>query len=501
MVDLHIIKINNVYMKFNGDRGLLETIKQKYVFDSPNYKFDNRYQNGVWDGKIRLMKRNKMYIGLLSNCLDFLKQFNINITYEGFEEDIYNIHPDITKEYIENNQKKYSVSPFDYQLKGVQIGLFKKRAVIISPTASGKSFILFMYIQYLLDKVLLKTDKILLTVPSTSLVYQMQKDFIEYDLTKTIKDKIHIILGGHEKINKDKQIYISTWQSLYTQETEYFHPFKVLIFDEVHGAKPSTKKETGSLQYIAESCINAEWRLGVTGTLTEWKTHQYVVKGLFGNIYRLEKISSLIQKNILSDLKIINIKLKYDEIDREVIYYTNYKKEIDFIISNKKRNTFIAKLAGTRDKNTLVLFHRKSMGTDIYKKLLKKYGNKKRIHYIDKDTKTEVREDIRSMCEQDNINIMVASVQVFGTGINIRNLNYIILGHPGKGRVRLLQSIGRGLRKHKNKTICHIYDIIDDLTFTGPKGKRYNYCMNHHFKRKKIYEKENFNVIEKQIDF
>jgi superfamily II DNA or RNA helicase len=181
--------------------------------------------------------------------------------------------------------------------------------------------------------------------------------------------------------------------------------------------------------------------------------------------------------------------LKYPEnICKDSKKWT-YQEEIDYIVSNPKRNDFIKNLVLSLDGNTLVLFQLvEKHGKNLFE-LIKTHAKNRHVFFVYGGTDVEVRESIRTITEKESNAIIVASYGVYSTGVNIRNLHNIVFASPSKSRIRNLQSIGRGLRIGDNKTKATLFDISDDLRI----GKHNNYTLNHFIERVKIYDDEKFN--------
>jgi superfamily II DNA or RNA helicase len=500
---ISIIKLNETFIQLlNVEDSQKLTISDQLSFFANKYIFTPKYKMGIWDGKIRLYNASKsiLYVGLLDNLINVLKKYHYK--YELDKKLYKNIDIPYTKihEYI--NKLHLPFKPHKYQYKAVMLALNKNRAIIESPTGSGKSFILYLYVKYLLDNVLSKNDKILLVVPVISLVYQMQNDFIEYDSKEqsNIQNEIHIIMGGKNKIS-NKQIFISTWQSIYDLNKEYFRQFRVLIMDEVHTCNAK------SLIKIIESSIFANFRLGTTGTMQEYLINRLQLTGCIGKIYKVESTKSLIEQKILSNLKIYNIILQYPLIDRINARNYSYSDEIRFILNHEKRNLFIANLISKFNENTMVLFKRIKNGKQIYNKLTQ--ISDKNIYYVDGQTSPIRREEIRKLCEKSNNNIIIASTQTFSMGIDIKNLHNIVMLIAGNRKINILQKIGRGLRIHPKKSILKVIDIIDDLKIKREEIKQMNetkisgianYLLKQFRERLRIYEKEGFECVNKNIN-
>jgi superfamily II DNA or RNA helicase len=351
--------------------------------------------------------------------------------------------------------------------------------LLVSPTASGKSLIIYLLFRQLQQYQNLKG---LVIVPTTSLVEQLYSDFADYN-NDNMEPYLHRIYQGKDK-NTDKALTISTWQSLYKMPKEYFEQFDYVIGDEAHLFKAQ------SLTTILTSCINAKYRIGLTGTLDGTKTHKLVLEGLFGSVKQVTTTKQLIDKKQLAEFQIKCLVLKHDEDIAKELREKTYHEEIDYLISNEKRNKFIKNLAVSLQNNTLVLYQMVDKHGQILYDLIRETKNigERKVFFVHGGTDTTDREEIRKIMEIENDAIVVASFGTFSTGINIRNLHNIIFASPSKSRVRNLQSIGRGLRQAEGKDIATLYDIADDLRV----GKHMNFTLKHFVERTRIYNEERF---------
>ena len=191
--------------------------------------------------------------------------------------------------------------------------------------------------------------------------------------------------------------------------------------------------------------------------------------------------------------------LDYSESDRKSMKDMTYQEEMDWLVSNNKRNIIIRNLSITQKGNTLVLFqYVEKHGRIIFDMINNKVGDTRKVFFVFGGTDTDTREQIRAITENETDAIIVASYGTFSTGINIRNLHNIVFASPSKSRVRNLQSIGRGLRKGTDKLSCNLFDIGDDLQWKSKK----NYTLIHMIERIKLYNEEGFNykLVRIQID-
>ena len=488
---IEVNKINQTFAILKCERGISQELSDYFSFFMDGYKFTPAFRNRLWDGKIRLAKLLpngdvQFYIGLMHQLEMFCKDRDYNLIKNYTDK-----HNSITKEILSDFVKKLnihstgkSIEVRDYQFDGVLDFINTKRQVLISPTSSGKSLILYLIIRFLL-KCNLK--KILLIVPNTSLCHQLASDFADYSSHNSwdAEKHIHLVFAGKDK-NADKEIILSTWQSLYTiKDANYFKQFDIVINDECHLA--SGKEITA----IVEKCINAEYRIGVTGTLNGKKVHSLQLESLFGKVKQAITTKQLMDNKQVTNLEIKCLVLKYPEELTKLTTKLKYQQELDFLILSSERNKFIKNLVLSLKGNTLLLYQFVEKHGDILYELISnsKFAKDKVVYYINGSIKAEQREIIRKSMETQNNVILIGSVGTVSTGTNIKNLHNIVFASPSKSRVRNLQAVGRVLRLNENKEIAVLYDIADDLRYK----KHQNYTILHFQERIKIYNEEKFN--------
>jgi len=476
-----ITKVNEVYGKVECERHVARELSEYFTFFVPGYQFVPAYRNRIWDGKIRLfnLQTSQLYLGLVPYLTEFCDEREYAYSHDLIEDEysVYHAHKFFDTLNLHSQGKPIGVR--EHQEHAFIEAIQKRRTLLLSPTASGKSLIIYLICRQLLDYQNLKG---LIIVPTTSLVEQLYGDFGDYASESGFKNYMHVhrIYQGKEKTT-DKAITISTWQSLYKMPPEYFHQFDYVIGDEAHLFKAQ------SLTSILTSCINAKYRIGLTGTLDGTKTHKLVLEGLFGATKKVVTTKELIDKKQLSSFNIKCLVLKHSEEICQQMKDKSYPDELKYLIESENRNRFIRNLAVSLTKNTLVLFQMKKHGKILYEMIKEKAVGRK-VFFVDGDVETEVREEIRRIMELENDAIFVASFGTTSTGTNIRNLHNIIFTSPSKSRVRNLQSIGRGLRQSDGKEIATLYDIADDLRIK----KHTNFTLQHFVERVKIYNEEQF---------
>lgn len=486
---LKVFYYNDVYVRVDSDQiHNLYELSDAFTFEIPNARFHPKVKAKMWDGRIRLYNpANKLiYAGLLPTIVKYALSKNLSIYIEDkLKPKCFPITKEETKEFLDSLNlayKKQAITAYEHQIEGVHYALNNSRCLLLSPTGSGKSCIIYGIIRYYLPRI---EKKILLIVPTINLVTQMYSDFKEYSyLNKWNVDKnVHCVYGGQDKVT-DKSVVVSTWQSVYKMPKSYFEQFDCVIVDEAHQLKAN------SISGILEKCISCPYRIGLTGTLDGMKTNKMVIEGLTGKTKKIITTSELMQKDLLAQLQIECLLIKYDEQTAKSIKGKTYAEEIEFLIFNDKRNEFIINLADTLKGNTLILFqYVEKHGEVLYKLAQTLIKDKSRkVFFVHGKTEAEFREQVRTIVESEDNAIIIASVGVFSVGINIKRLYNIIFASPSKSRIRVLQSIGRQLRKVEGK-VAKLYDIGDDLHYKTHE----NYTFKHFMERIKIYSGESFN--------
>ena len=464
-------KLDETHMRVHASSGIRREMSDYFSFFVPNYKFHPSYRNRYWDGKIRLLKPDySIYVGLLPYVKKFCQERDYDLEYDSeFEmQDECSLNEVI--EFAKDHA--LSLTPRDYQVKSVAHCIRNKRALILSPTASGKSLIIYLLTQFYQE------HKVLIIVPTVSLVHQMNGDFKDYGY----KEECKLISAGVDKESIDEKITVSTWQSIYKMPKKWFDQFNVVIGDEAHSFKAK------SLTTIMHKLNNCKYRFGFTGTLDGTETHKLVLEGLFGEVKSFVKTKELIEKGTLADLVIKILVLNYSNQTRDSCKKMDYQSEMDFLVANQKRNNFIKNLTLSLEGNSLVLFHYVEKHGKVLYDLINKEAKRRKIFFVFGGTSAETRESVRSITEKETNAIIIASYGTFSTGINIKNIHNVVFASPRKARISNLQSIGRGLRKSSSKTSCVLYDIADNLQYK----KRVNYTLKHLYERVKIYKDENF---------
>lgn len=468
---VEIVKLDEVWGRVTGDFEAITLLSEHFTFEVTGAKFSPKHINngGSWDGYIRLLNRmnGKIYLGLIPALIVKCAELSIRCSISD------DLRPD-RQDYTESvqafiNDLQLPFEPHDFQSEVMTLAAGRKRMLIISPTSSGKSLIIYMLTKYF-------NVKTLIISPKKSLILQLKKDLISYGC----QDDIHTIMAGSDK-NSDKLITISTWQSLKDMPEKYFHQYEAVIGDEVH------LFEAKSLVGIMERTTRSKYRFGLSGSLRDSKTHILVLTGLFGGVHETISTREMIDRKISSDIEIIVIVFVHSEDTQKNLKFRHtYQEENDLIVRHTKRNKYITKLVESLEGNTIVMFRKIEKHGEKLKELLDQTG--KTIHYIHGGMNVEDREAVREIMEQNDDQVLLASSGTTSTGVSINNVQNMIQGNGIKSSVDVAQTIGRGLRKDGKANKLKFFDLGDKFIRTTGKNKTdVGYSYKHLTERLKIY--------------
>ena len=473
-----IQKKNEVYLTIECEPHVGHELADEFTFEVPQAKFMSAYKKRFWDGKIKLFSpgTGEIYVGLLPYITSFCEEKGYEVIHR--DNEFYGLPSEVDEfvtpqglgEYVKTLNLPHRVR--DYQYKGIYEALRHKRKLLLSPTGSGKSLMIYVLARFWEMKML----RTLIVVPTTSLVEQMYKDFQDYGWDS--EEHCHRVYAGTDP-RSDKDVIITTWQSVYKLPKVYFEKFGAVIGDEAHLFKAK------SLTSIMNKLYDCKYRVGFTGTLDGTQTNRLVLEGVFGSVNKVTRTEKLIKEGHLSNFEIKVLILKHDPKA-----FDTYQDEMDYLVEHEGRNKFIRNLVCDLSGNTLVLFNYvERHGMPLFELINNKVGEDRLVFLVHGGVDTEDREKAREIAETTHDSIIVASYGTFSTGINIRNLHNVVFASPSKSKIRNLQSIGRVLRKGEHKSKAVLYDIADDIS----KGSQRNYTLNHLVERVKIYNEENFN--------
>lgn len=433
----------------------LPNIREHFSVEDKNQVFKRRYAIGYRPPTRHycITPQGRFEPRLLFSILEFLQnqdiQFNVVLT-DKFR-DVITI-PALKEELV-----KLNLDPRDYQEESVLSAIRNKSGVIVLPTSAGKTLVIALLVKSIQAQHDCKT---LILVPDIQLVAQTYSDFLEYGIPK---DEITKWTGSTEP-DKNAKIVIANAQILLSekQDLSLLKDIKLLVIDEVHKIRYGNK-----INKVVEQ-IPALFRYGLTGTLPDNKIDQWNIFGKIGKVIYFKQSVDLREQKYISQVHVAALKLNYTNVPQFTTPSMHnptagYEEEITWLQTNKFRNDIITKLVNKADKNTLIMVDRIAHGEELLRVL--QANTQKQVHFVHGAVEIEEREMIRKLMEDcDNV-ACIAISKIFSTGINIKNLHNIIFAAIGKARIKIIQSIGRSLRKHASKKRATIFDIWDNLRY------------------------------------
>jgi superfamily II DNA or RNA helicase len=490
MSDVHLSYVNEVYCRVESDMGITMELSDTLTWKAENYRFHPKYKCGMWDGNISLVNKGTrlVYIGLLDRIRQFCEERDYSFSYDEKLNPIA-ISDETLNRFIEWVDLPKELEVREYQFETIKQCIQNKRLTVLSATGSGKSLSIYLTGLWYIEN---HKQKVLVIVPTISLVSQLQSDLRDYGFGGKIETSIN---GLSKSDNIDTDFCITTWQSLSNGKTSmhksWYNQFGVIIGDEAHQAKSTM------LVKILSSMTNTPHRFGFTGTLSDDELNVATIEGLFGKQFNAISAKEMIQLSFSTPIKIKCLVLKYpEEVCKEFhkgvydpksgkIKKKSYQDEVNFLLKYEARNKFIKNLVKSLDGNKIVFFRFEEHGKELYAMMEKGSDN---IFYIDGKISVDIREQIRHAIEEEENCTLLGSLGTVSTGSNFKKLKHMVAAHPSKSKIKVLQSIGRMLRLHPSKSEVYLYDIVDDLSY---KSKR-NYLLDHFLERVKIYTKEGF---------
>lgn len=486
-------KLNEAYcrLEFSDHSQMLE-LREFTSFYAPNYKYNPKFKARIWDGKVSYYdaRKNLFPIGCLPELGKFCKRFSYELRIprdfiehrEKFTQDDLNL--------LSSKIFKETFKLRDYQEDAIIKAINSKRGVVLSSTGSGKSSIQYAIIRQLLDE----GKKILLVVPSINLVSQMYSDFEDYGFDNIDSYTTRMFSG--QTPNFKKQLLITTYQSLLKKDADFFERYNVLINDECHSVR------SVELQNIAKKCYNAEYRLGFTGTLPREPSEMFNVYAMLGPVIFEQRSKELIDRGLLSNITVVNTFLKYPRSVEKDSRGRAYHDEINLIETTPIRHKFFKYLFEKLpdEQNTLILVnhieHLKELETYIANNTADKY----QLYVIHGQIDGKLREEIRKTTEQQSNVIILASFGTMSVGVNIKKLHNVVFAASSKSEIRVLQSIGRGLRLHETKSKMILWDVIDDFSYKTKSGNiQKNHVYKHWETRARYYQEQGFDTINRKF--
>lgn len=497
MADISIVKVNEVRMRIMAEPYIREELNDYFKFEDPNFQ-PNPFSK--WDGKVRLFTKSSglIDIGLLFEVFKFAKtngySFEIDPALRYIQElpdkEILDFCSSLDPQIRTEDNQYIPAEIRQYQFTSIATAMRLGRCVLELATSAGKSFILYVMARYYRErrKALESDLRTLIVVPSIHLVTQLYDNFEEYAHGSDWSTFLNVqtIFEGNTK-HITKPITISTWQGIQDQPKEWFLQFGDIVVDEVHTSK------SDKLSYILNNCINADQRLGVTGTLANTKVAGLQVVSHFGSYQKIITARELINLGYAADINIKMIQIEHTEADCCEMAGIDYQKEMEFLISNERRNQLIARMAMSLKGNVAVMFERIDAHMMIVYDILKDAG--KTVFVINGEVKTAVRREIQAAIEKGDDIILLASYGTMQQGVSVKKLHHLVLAHPSKSYIRVIQTLGRLMRMHSTKYIANIWDLVDNLSFRGS----HNHALRHSHERYKFYLTERHPVQMKRV--
>jgi len=490
MSTIKIEKLDEVHCRIMSDPSIEQELADFFTYEYPGARFTPAFRARIWDGKVRMydIYRKTLYVGLVPYVQDFATRNGYAVEYLTPVLISNGITPEIVVKFVKALTPPEKIQIRDYQIDAMTTAIDKNRTLLLSPTASGKSFIIYTVMRYHVNA----GRKCIIIVPTTNLVEQLHTDFEDYSSVNgwNVADHCQKLYAGFTKdITRD--VLITTWQSVYLQPKQWFKQFNVVFGDEAHQFKAK------SLTTVMEKMDNVRYRIGTTGTLDNKKIHKLVLEGMFGPVHKVTTTKALMDSGRISLLNITCIVLKYNDEIRKAQKKATYQDEMDWIVSCEPRNRFIRNLALKSKGNTLVLFQFvEKHGKILYDLIKERAHDTRKVFFVHGGVATVDREAIRHIIEEESDAIIIASFGVYSTGLNVPSIENIIFASPSKSKIRNLQSIGRGLRTKEGKTGCNLYDLADDLHWKSWT----NHTLKHAAERYKIYAEEQFDVTIVEVD-
>lgn len=353
---------------------------------------------------------------------------------------------------------------YDYQQEIVTRCIKNGRGTVVLGTGGGKTLTMATLIENYFHNYNKDTFKCLVIVPDVGLVSQTFSDFIEYGVTfsvtkwtgKVVPDLTANVIIANKDILQSK-----------FKDSAWIKYVDLLVVDETHKVRKGNE-----ITKIVQA-ITTSHKYGFTGTLPEQKEDCWNIIGKMGSILIQKNSHELRSEGRLTDVSVKMLNIKYRNSPE-----FDYTEEIDFIKQHPFRNKVIKQVCTNFRNNILVIVNHINHGeilTDILKQV-----TDRQVFFIQGEVEVEERDAVKKIMEQNSNVICVAISSIFSTGINIKNIHMIIIAAGGKSFVRLVQTIGRGLRKHHSKDKLIIIDIADEL----------KYGIAHSLKRIQIYNRE-----------
>jgi superfamily II DNA or RNA helicase len=453
---------------------LLRLIRERFSIINPIY------QQRRWNPrKYAITPSGAFQVGMWNQISQYINSINIPLKVD--------VTADFEKVYkptipIKDPQPIDGFTYYDYQEHSIREFLLNGRGISILPTAAGKGLVIAGLCKTLLHY---KPDaKILIVVPNTLLLNQLFESVdVEFGVGNISRwgDK-NLPDWSQNIIIANSQILLSDISATLTKVQNYDY----VIVDEVHRLGEKNNK----INKIIHN-IHTPHKFGLTGTLPDNMIAAWNIVGKIGPILYEKSSYEIREQGTIAELEIRVLNCLHDTVPdpvdpSDVRPNAKYEKELLFLIENEKRNEMVKKIVQKLNNNVLIMVDRIIHG-EILEKLLT--GINQKVYFVQGSTESDARTEIRKLMEKHDDVVCIGMSNIFSTGLSIKNLHYVIFLTLGKSNVKVLQSIGRSLRKNANKNKAVIFDLSDNL----------QYSHDHMKKRVKMYKKEKINFTIKNI--
>lgn len=476
--------LNEIFASLDGvPPSMHGTLSKLYAEYTDNYRYDPRFKLKRWDGKLRFYTDSgKMYNAMIPEIYKYLKTLGYSVNIVDKRE-----NKKVPETMIDNTYlQKWGITLADHQVGAINALLANVNGIIEAGTGAGKTYITAALVKYYEEFL---SEKVLVVVPNNDLVEQTAKDF----------DKTEVDYGIYSGSKKDltKQHCIATWQAL-QNNTQVVNQFTAIIVDECH---QSTAESVMVSKIIKQHCKGMAIRVGLTGSMPKSKVNLKTNLYLFGQVVYSIKSSELIDMgwsaemklNVIvteSDLTELYSKFKEQFPDSPLSasyklfsqsYFVDYASEAHFLSTDKDRLQYVADIidnARHKNGNTLCLVP----NLTIAKRLSKLVSSSSVI-----SGQTKNRDEYYDSFKEEDSVVLFATYNLASTGLNIPRIFNLFLIDAGKSYTRVVQSIGRGLRKAKDKKRLFAFDVSSSFKYsTRHRGKRLKYYREQNYKYKTV---------------
>jgi superfamily II DNA or RNA helicase len=479
---LHVL--DEVNVKIEGlDLDVRKKLSDTFKFEVPGARYMPAVRLGRWDGKVGFFQLGgSTYINLLADILPILEQYNYDVDLEDYRDyqrsyDLEPVNEDSYSDYIwppGHPQEGQQIKLRDYQVEVINKFLDNPQCLQEIATGAGKTLCTAV-----LSHRCESHGRTIVIVPNKSLVTQTEADYVNMGLD------VGVFFGDRKEFGKTHTI--CTWQSLNVllKKTrakdvditigEFLHDVVCVMVDEVHMAKADALKTllTGPM-----SRVPIRW--GLTGTIPKEEYERMSLRCSIGDVVGRLSANELQQEGVLANCH-VNVLQLVDHAE-----YRSYQEELRYLLETEERMSYVAQLIDKvrHTGNTLVLVDRIAPGKHLTELVPDAV-------FVSGSTKAKARKEEYDEVADASDKVIVATYGVAAVGINIPRIFNLVLIEPGKSFVRVIQSIGRGIRKAEDKDFVQIWDITSTCKF----AKR------HLTKRKAFYREANYPFEVEKIEW